>query len=191
VSLLTRKDPSSGRDSGSSQNLLNSAAQQVAPIARSAGQAYRQGVEGARGWVMPRVQGARSWAEPQVRVAASWAAPRVEQAGVAVREKIAPTVSAAFFEASRRLDAAAPQPEPQAKRRLWPRLLAGAAMLAAAASAAAAVFLKRQADMLAGSEDQSGDGQVMPPAGQPGGATPAPGPGARREGDGMGEGMQA
>jgi hypothetical protein len=192
VSLLTRKGPSRGGNGGPRQNVLDAAAQQVVPMARSAGQAARQGVEGARRWAVPRVQGARSWAEPQVRVARSWAAPRVEQAGVAVRERIAPTVSSALLEASRRLDAvqAPPQP-PQQKRRLWPRLVAGLAMLAAAGSAAAAVFLKRQADMLAGSEDQAGDGQVVPPPGQPGGAMPAPGRGAHREDDGSDEPTQA
>jgi hypothetical protein len=70
---------------------------------------------------------------------------------------------------------------------MWPRLVAGLAMLAAAGSAAAAVFLKRQADMLAVSEDQPEDGQVMPPAAQPGGATPAPGQGASPAGDGTGQ----
>jgi hypothetical protein len=188
VSLLTKKDTSRG-DGGASQGVLDAAAQQVVPIARNAGPACRQGVEGAARWVRPRVQGARAWAEPQVRVARTWAAPRVEQAGVAVREKIAPTVSGALLEASRRLDAVQP-PQPQPKRRIWPRLIAGVAMLAAAGSAAAAVFLKRQADMLAVSEDQFADDQAVPPAGQPGGATPTPGRGAHREGDGPDEGTQ-
>jgi hypothetical protein len=188
VSLLTRKDAARG-DDGASQSVLGAAAQQVVPIARNAGQACRQGVEGAARWARPRVQGARSWAEPQVRVARTWAAPRVEQAGVAVREKIAPTVSSALLEASRRLDAVQP-PQPQQKRRLWPRLVAAVAMLAAAGSAAAAVFLKRQADGPAGSEDQIADDQAAPPAGHPGGAMPTPGRGAHREGDGTGEGTQ-
>jgi hypothetical protein len=70
----------------------------------------------------------------------------VEQAGLAVRDKIAPTVSAALVEASHRLDGAAQQQ--QQRRRRWPRLVAGIAMLAAAASAVAAVILKRQAGLL-------------------------------------------
>jgi hypothetical protein len=143
-------------------------------MAKNAGQAARQGMEGAARWAMPRVQGARSWAEPQVRGARSWAAPRVEQAGIAVRDKIAPTVSAAIVEASRRLDA---PPSPQPKRRVWPRLVAAIAMLAAAASAAAAVIMKRQ-----GSEDEAADAET-PPAGQPSGATQAPATGPYPEGD--------
>jgi hypothetical protein len=153
-------------------------AQQVVPMAKNAGQAARQGAQGAAHWVRPRVQGARTWAEPQVRAARSWAAPRVEQAGLAVRDKIAPTISTAIVEASHRLDA---QP-PQRRRRLWPRLVAAAAMLAAAASAAAAVIIKRQGDTVTAPEEADADG--MPPAGGPSGATQATAEGVRPEGDG-------
>ena len=164
-------------------------AQQVVPMAKNAGQAARQGAQGAARWARPRVQGARTWAEPQVRAARtwaepqvraarSWAAPRVEQAGLAVRDKIAPTISTAIVEASHRLDA---QP-PQRRRRLWPRLVAAAAMLAAAASAAAAVIIKRQGDAVTAAEDADGDG--MPPADGPSGATQATAGGLRPEGDG-------
>ena len=183
MSLTSKKGES--RANGRASQVLGAATQQVTPItqqvvpmAKNAGQAARQGVEGAARWARPRVEGARSWAEPQVRMARSWAAPRVEQAGLAVRDKIAPSVSAALVEASHRLDA---QPSPQRRHRLWPRLVAAGAMLAAAVSAAAAVILKRQGDTPA--EDQVTDEGGMPSATHPGGATPAAG-GTQRDGDG-------
>lgn len=155
MSLTTKKDQSS--DGSATQKALNAATQtaaQVVPMAKNAGQAARHSAEAARDWAEPQVRAARDWAEPQVRAARSWAAPRVEQAGVAVRDKIGPTVSAALVDASHRLDAVQQQP----KRRRWPRLVAIVAMLAAAASAAAAVFLKRQAEVVLSPEDQPADG---------------------------------
>jgi hypothetical protein len=183
VSLMSKKGGS--RSNGRASQVLDAAAQQVAPVtqqvvpaAKNAGQAAMQGVQGATEWVRPRVEEARSWVEPRVQEARAWAAPHVEQAGLAVRDKIAPSVSAALVEASRRLDA---QP-PAQRRRLWPRVIAIVAMVAAAASAAAAVFLKRQANALV--EDELAEDNDMPSPAQSGGATQAPDGTARREGDG-------
>lgn len=182
MSLTTKKDASG--NGSASQKALNAAAQtaaQVVPMAKNAGQAARQGAEAARDWAEPQVRAARDWAEPQVRAARSWAAPRVEQAGVAVRDKIAPTVSAALVDASHRLDGAAQKQQKQARR--WPRMVAVVAMLAAAASAAVAVFLKRQAEVILSPEDQPADGGATA-AGQGDGATRAAGESAPGEGPG-------
>jgi hypothetical protein len=103
--------------------------------AKTAGLTAKQSAEDALAWAAPRVKDARAWA-----------APHVEQAGLAVRdkiapaisEKIAPTISSALVEAAHRLDDSAP------RRRRWPRVLAGIAMLAAAGSAVAAAVLRRR-----------------------------------------------
>jgi hypothetical protein len=111
-------------------------ARNAVPLARNAGLTARHSAEDAVARVAPMVKDARAWA-----------APHVEQVGLAVRdkiapaisEKIAPAISDAIVEAAHRLDApAAP------RRRLWPRVLAGIAMLAAAGSAVAAAVLRRQ-----------------------------------------------
>lgn len=182
---MSKKDASSSSCGGATQTVRDAAAQtaaQVGPMARNAGLAARQGAHGAARWAAPQVQAARSWAEPQVRAARSWAAPRVEQAGYAVRDKIAPQVSAALVEASHRLDSTQQQP----KRRRWPRMVAAVALTAAAASAVAAVFLKRQAEELLGPDDLAtagpsaqGDGATRA-AGQP---TQGPVPGQVGEAD--------
>ena len=110
-------------------------AKNAVPLAKNAGQSARQSAEDAMAWAAPHVHDARAWA-----------APRVEQAGLAVRdkiapaisEKIAPTISSALVEAAHRLDDTA------AKRRRWPRVVAGIAMLAAACSAVAAAIIRRR-----------------------------------------------
>jgi hypothetical protein len=74
--------------------------------AKSAGLTAKQSAEEALAWAAPRVKDARAWA-----------APHVEQAGLAVRdkiapaisEKIAPTISSALVEAAHRLDDSAPR----------------------------------------------------------------------------------
>ena len=152
MSLMTRKNTGAA----AKQRALDTASQ-VPVMARSAGQtaksaglAARQSAEDAVAWAAPRVQDARSWA-----------APHVEQAGVAVREKIAPaisekiapTISSALVEAASRLD-----PSPPVRKR-WPRVLAGFAMIAAVGSAVAAVVLRRKPDFSSlGNEDQVPDG---------------------------------
>jgi hypothetical protein len=102
-------------------------ARHTVPIAKNAGLATRHHTQNAIGWAKPRVNGARSWA-----------APRVERAGLAVRDRIAPKVSAALVTAAHRLDA-----KPRRTRR-WPRRLAGSAMLAALASAIMAMATRHR-----------------------------------------------
>jgi hypothetical protein len=142
MSLMTRKNTGGG----ATQRAVDTASQ-VVPLARSAGLAAKQSAEDAVAWAAPHVKEARS------RVA-----PHVEQAGIAVRDKIGPTISEVLVEAAHRLDDSPPQ------RKRWPRLLAGFAMLAAVGSAVAAVMLRRKPDFASFSAE--GDS-----------ATPAPGTG--------------
>jgi hypothetical protein len=111
-------------------------AKNAVPMAKNVGLTAKQSAEDAVARVAPRVKDARAWA-----------APHVEQAGLAVRdkiapaisEKIAPAISDALIEAAHRLDNPAP------RRRRWPRVVAGIAMLAAAGSAVVAAALRRWA----------------------------------------------
>jgi hypothetical protein len=131
MSLMTRKNTG-----GAKQRAVDTASQ-VVPLAKNAGLAARQSAEDAMAWAAPRVKDARTWV-----------APHVEQAGIAVRdkigpaisEKIAPTISEVLVEAAHRLDDSPP------RRKRWPRLLAGFAMVAAVGSAVAAVMLRRRPD---------------------------------------------
>jgi len=145
MSLMTRKNTG-----GATQRAVDTASQ-VVPLARNAGLAAKQSAEDAVAWAAPRVKDARTWV-----------APHVEQAGLAVRdkigpaisEKIAPTISEVLLEAAHRLDDSPP------RRKRWPRLVAGFAMIAAVGSAVAAVMLRRRPDLASFSAE---------------GSTPAPG----------------
>jgi hypothetical protein len=149
MSLITRNDAPIPWTEQVKLRALDTYAQ-VVPVARSAGLTCRQGADVVVAWATPRVIGAREWAAPRVHGARMWASPRVEQAGYTVRDKYAPAVSAALIEAAHRLDDSPP------KRRRWPWVLAGVAMLAAAGSAAAAIAMKRRPDIETfGSEDQA------------------------------------
>jgi hypothetical protein len=101
-------------------------AAQAAPLARTAGDAVKQGADDVA-----------AWAAPQVRKGRKWAAPRVDAAGVAVQEKIAPQVSEALTKAARALD-----PAPARRRRS--RIGRIFTVLAAAAGVAAAVTVVRK-----------------------------------------------
>jgi hypothetical protein len=168
MSLMTRKNAGAT----AKQRALDTASQVPAmarnavPKAKSAGLAARQSAEDAVAWAAPHVQEARSWA-----------APHVEQAGVAVREKIAPvisekiapTISAALVEAANRLDPSPP------RRRRWPRVLAGFAMVAAAGSAVAAIVLRRKPDFASlGNQDQAPEDSTPPAQGNGSAAEAAP-----------------
>ena len=139
---MTGKNWSRSSVSAAAQRARDAATQAVpkaknaVPLARSAGVTVRHSAEDAVAWAAPMVKDARAWA-----------APHVEHVGLAVRDKIAPAIaeriapaiSDAIVEAAHRLDApTAP------RRRLWPRVLAGVAMLAAAGSAVAAAVLRRR-----------------------------------------------
>lgn len=138
MSLMSVKRPVRVPDSAK-QRALDAAAQ-VVPKAKSAGLVAKSSAEDAVAWATPRVQEARDRVTPRVQDARVWAAPHVEQAGIAVRDKIAPAVSAAIVEAAHRLDVP--------KRRRWPRVLAGAALLAAVGTAIAAVVLRRRSEVM-------------------------------------------
>jgi hypothetical protein len=146
MSLMTRKNTG-----GAKQRAVDTAAQ-VVPLARSAGLAARQSAEDAMAWAAPRVKDARTWVAPQL-----------EQAGIAVRDKIGPTISEVLVEAAHRLDDSPP------RRRRWPRLLAGFAMLAAVGSAVAAVVLRRRPDFAGFSVN--GDSATTAPGTDNGSAT--------------------
>jgi hypothetical protein len=141
MSLMTRKNTG-----GAKQRAVDTASQ-VVPLARNAGLAARQSAEDAVAWAAPHVKDARTWV-----------APHVEQAGIAVRdkigpaisEKIAPTISSVLVEAAHRLDDSPP------RRKRWPRLLAGFAMIAAVGSAVAAVMLRRKPDFASFSAEAGG-----------------------------------
>jgi hypothetical protein len=108
-----------------------------------------------------------AWAAPRVKDARTWVAPQLEQAGIAVRDKIAPTISSVLVEAAHRLDDSPPP------RKRWPRLLAGFAMLAAVGSAVAAVLLRRRPDFA--SFGAAGDSATAAPGTDNGSAArPAP-----------------
>jgi hypothetical protein len=178
MSLMTRKNTGAATkqralDTASqAKQRAADAASQVVPMARSAvpvakniGLAAKQSAEDAVAWAAPRVMEARSWA-----------APHVEQAGVAVRdkigpaisEKIAPAISSALVETAHRLDATPP------RRKRWPRVLAGFAMVAAVGSAVAAIALRRKPDFASlGVEDQVPDGTTPPAQGNGSAAAPA------------------
>jgi hypothetical protein len=132
MSLMTRKDKARSRASAG-LGRARKAATRVTPLAKSAGTTAAQGVQGAREWAAPRighgVEGARTWA-----------APRIEQAAHSLQENVAPKVSGMLEAAAHRIEPAAAA----TKRRLWPRLMAGIALVTAAAGAVAAVAARRR-----------------------------------------------
>ena len=165
MSVMTRKNTV-----GAKQRAVDTASQ-VVPLAKNAGLAARHSAEDAAAWAAPLVKDARVWV-----------APHVEQAGIAVRdkigptisEKIAPAISEVLLETAHRLDESAP------RRRRWPRLLAGFAMLAAVGSAVAAVMLRRRPDF--SSFTDGGDGTTPTPGTENGSAArPAAAPAAAEE----------
>jgi hypothetical protein len=164
MSLMTRKTRG-----GAKQRAVDTASQ-VVPLAKNAGLVARQSAEDAMAWAAPRVKDARTWV-----------APHVEQAGIAVRdkigpaisEKIAPTISEVLVEAAHRLDGSPP------RRKRWPRLLAGFAMVAAVGSAVAAVMLRRRPDLASFSAE--GDSATTAPGTDNGSATRPSAAGAEEE----------
>jgi hypothetical protein len=98
----------------------------IAPLAKSAGEAVRHGADELA-----------AWAGPQVRRSRSWAAPQLERTGILVQEKLAPQVSDALTRAAHRLD-----PEPAPRRPGLRGLLALG--LAAAAAAVAVLVIRRK-----------------------------------------------
>ena len=110
-----------------------------------------QGVQDARDWAVPRVtQGvtdARDWAAPRiaqgVQEARTWAAPHIDHAAQAIQETVAPAVSGALNATARAVEPAAVT----AKRRLWPRLLAGFVLAGALGGVVATILRKRNSQV--------------------------------------------
>jgi len=105
--------------------LARQTAADIAPLAKSAGEAVRQGADDLA-----------AWAGPQVRKSRAWAAPQLERTGVLVQETLAPQVADALTRAAHRLD---PEPVPR-HRGLRPLLALG---LAAAAAAVAVLVIRK------------------------------------------------
>jgi hypothetical protein len=114
---------------------LQPAADQVMPVARSAGAAAKRQANRTR----------------------SWAAPQVERAGQAVQDSIAPKVSSLLSAAARRLEPGVP------RRRRWRKLAGFSAVTAAAGAAAAAVRSHLKAGATA-EPDQAKPGETAPAA---------------------------
>jgi hypothetical protein len=111
----------------------------IAPLAKSAGEAVRHGADEVA-----------AWAGPQVRKTRSWAAPQLERTGVLVQERLAPQVSDALTRAARKLD-----PEPSPQHRGLRRVLALG--LAAAGAAVALLVVRRKTGLAASQPDDGAD----------------------------------
>jgi hypothetical protein len=124
------------------------AAAQTAPLAKTAGATAVQGVQDAREWAAPRIEQAAQALqetvapriEQGVNQARGWAAPRIGQAAHALQETVAPKVSEVLSATAQRIE-----PTTQAKRRMWPRLMAVLAVASAAGAAVAAIMRRRSA----------------------------------------------
>jgi hypothetical protein len=125
VSLTTRKNQAQAQASAGLD------------LARRAAPRIGQGVQSARDWTAPRVgQG--------VHHTRRWAAPRIEQLGRALQETVAPKVSGVLTDTAHRIE-----PSDQArKRRRWPRVLTGLAIVAAAGGALGALLRRRAATVI-------------------------------------------
>jgi hypothetical protein len=158
VSLTTRKNQAQAQASAG-LDLARKTATQVTPLAKNASTTATQSLQSAREWAAPRVgQG--------VHHARGWAAPRIEQAGRALTETVAPKVSGMLTDTvapkvSGVLTETAHRIEPSGqsgKRRMWPRLLTGLAIVAAAGGAIGAILRRRSAKM---TEDLLADDEVV------------------------------
>jgi len=127
----------------------------IGPLAKSAGEAVRQGADEFA-----------TWAGPQVRKGRSWAAPQLERTGVLVQEKIAPQVSEALTRAAHKLD-----PEPAPRRRGLIGLLALG--LAAAAAAVAVIVMRKKTGSAASEPGEDGTDEPASSADTPEETAPA------------------
>jgi hypothetical protein len=129
--------------------LARQTAADIAPLAKSAGEAVRHGADEVA-----------AWAGPQVRKTRSWAAPQLERTGVLVQEKLAPQVSEALTRAARKLD-----PEPAPRRRGLRGLLAIG--LAAAGAAVAVLVVRKKTGLAASQPDEDGTDEPDSSTGTP------------------------
>jgi hypothetical protein len=129
VSLRSRKqDAKAAARAGA-----KTARQQAQAGARSA----RRQAQRAATQATPLAKSARETAQQSVHDARVWVAPRVERSGHAVAERIAPKLSDMLVATARRIE-----PAPPARRRRWPKALAGMVMLGVG-TAVAAVLRRR------------------------------------------------
>jgi len=159
VSLTTSKDEAQAQVTASDRARLAAAqarlaAAQATVLAKNVSTTASQRAQYARDWATPRIVEA-------IYQARGWAAPRISQAGQAVGETVGPRVSDMLATTAQRVDPAPPEPE---SSRIWPRLVAVAAVLAAAGGAVVVILRGRSAgaaDTLMAEEDM-----VSAPAGQ-------------------------
>lgn len=144
MSLMTRKKQARAQVSAGLDR-ARQAATHVGPMTQSARESAAQGVHNAQDWAAPRM-------EKGVRGAREWAAPRIEQAAHGLQENVAPKVSEMLEKAAHKIE-----PPKAARRRMWPKLVAGLTMIAAAAGAAAAVLVRRRS---ASPSDEMTDGEA-------------------------------
>jgi hypothetical protein len=106
-------------------------------MAKSSRATAMHGIQNARAWAGPRI-------EQGVHDARGWAAPRIERAGHALEETVAPKVSGMLTATAHRVD---PSAGSSPGRRLWPRILAGVALISALGGIIAAIARKRAANL--------------------------------------------
>jgi len=153
VSLTTSNDEAQAQVSASDRARLAAAqarlaAAQATVLARNASATASERAQYAREWATPRIVDA-------IYQARGWAAPRIGQAGQAVGETVGPKVSEMLATTAQRVDPTPPAPD---SSRIWPRLVAVAAVLAAAGGAAVVILRGRSAgsaDTLMAEEDMA------------------------------------
>lgn len=129
MSLMNRKQGAKAGTQAAARVARTRATEQ-ATKAKAAAAGARQRASETAAQFTPLAESARSTAAQGSYRARRWAAPRLDQAGHAVQERIAPGVAEALSTAARRIEPARP------RRRRWPVLAAGIALLAAGGAAA-------------------------------------------------------
>jgi len=133
-------------------------ARAAVPMTKTAGMAARDGARRTATWAAPRVNGARAWT-----------APRIERSGLAIRDTVAPKIYETLTATARRVDVTAPRVvDVTARRRRWPEVVAGTAMLVAAGAAAAVVLRRRKNDGTCGAPSEAAEAGTGPQAAQAG-----------------------
>jgi hypothetical protein len=154
VSLMTKATVSKGSEQVRAQAVK---AQAQARLMRAQAVKAQQQARQTAAQVAPLAASARITAAERLHSARAWTAPRLERSGVALQERIAPSVSAMLTRAAHRIE-----PKQARKRRRWPFLAVGM-ILAGAATAGAAVLRGRLSQ---GSQAQEGDPSEQPEAGE-------------------------
>jgi len=140
VSLTTNNDEAQAQVSANDRARLAAAqarlaAAQATVLARNASATASQRAQSARDWVTPRIVDG-------IYQARGWAAPRIGQAGQAFGATVGPKVSEVLATTAQRVDPGPAAPE----RRIWPRVVAGVAVLAAAGGAVVVILRGRSAN---------------------------------------------